>query len=100
MTIFRHRLLASFAIAAAMLGAAGSGAAGERRGPTTMEVAAASRLLNGQQLAVRCRQICVRRQRRCHTERRCSYVTNKCRSVRVCNTTCAMYGYGPPGCTP
>jgi len=101
MTVFKRLPLVSFAMAAMMFCAAGPlGAADGTEKSAAADTAAASRLFDGQQLAARCRRICVQRQRQCHTERRCSYATNRCRNVRVCNTVCAMYGYGPPGCRP
>ena len=100
MTLIETLKLAPLVVAAAMLVASGPGAAADGRSAAPTDFAAASRVHGGPQLAARCRRYCVQRQRRCHTERRCSYVTNRCRNVRVCNTVCAMYGYGPPGCTP
>lgn len=48
----------------------------------------------------RCRRVCAQRERVCETRRRCNYVTNKCRNVRICRTTCTYYETVPVDCLP
>ena len=50
--------------------------------------------------APRCRRRCAQRQRVCHTERRCSYATNRCRNVRICRSQCTYWETYPSNCTP
>jgi len=50
--------------------------------------------------APRCRRRCAQRERVCHTERRCSYATNRCRDVQVCRTRCSYWETYPSNCTP
>ena len=48
----------------------------------------------------RCRRVCAQRERVCETRLVCNYITNKCRNVRHCRTTCTYYETVPVDCVP
>lgn len=48
----------------------------------------------------RCRRVCAQRERVCETRWVCNYVTNKCRNLRRCRTTCSYYETVPADCVP